>query len=725
MLDRIRRRRARYWGYFGAALLCWLILWTQYGLWHADLRFPIVSLRSDTLVNQALVFKALVDNPWYWDNSRLGAPFGLNLRDFPLPDVAVFGATKLLTLFTKNHNLIRNLVVLGGFPVVTLTSLYAMQRLGIRYTIALTCSLLYAFSTFHHMRATPHVLLAFSYFTVPILTLLAIDLLENKPIFVATESSWRRIAFPRFKRKSWRTIVACAVIGATGMVYYPFFACYLLLVAGLVAAARRRSTLPLFRSFCLVGVIGTSLALSIAPTIWQNLVHGRNAITERSPQEAEIYGLKIVQLIIPGAGHRIEFLKHLGDYYNSVAPLIGENSQAYLGLFGVAGFLYLIFIALGGPVPNERIRTLSLLNLAAVLLGTIGGFSSVFSFLVSPALRSYNRVCVYIGFVCLLSLALGAEKVAARWVSTFSSRLLMGAGLAAVLWFGLYDQYAMDQDFEHPKQECLETDAFIAKIEQAVPPNSAIYQYPYFPFSERRDYSPFTPYLHSKTLRWSFGSILGRRGDAWHSKIAALPVERGIEAIALAGFAGAYVARDQIADRGASLEATLQSLLGQPSVVSPAGDAAFYSLLEYSQKLRTSLGTHEFERRQADLLNATYLGWRDGFSPAESHGGLVDAWGRNHSRFVIDNPSSVNRTVVFKAKVRAKDSPATVSIVGDGFRTSFDVGQAGYALSEQFVVEPGEHFFRVEFDAPVAKPNIFVRSHPLGFENAVLETVQK
>jgi phosphoglycerol transferase len=453
-------------------------------------------------------------------------------------------------------------------------------------------------------------------------------------------------------------------------------------------------------------------------------MHGSNVITERSPQEAEIYGLKLVQLIIPGAGHQIGFLKHLGDYYNSIAPLVGENSQAYLGLFGVAGFLYLIFIALGGPVAIERIRTLSLLNLAAVLLGTIGGFSSIFSFLVSPTIRSYNRVCVYIGFFSLLSLALVAEKAAARWISTLSGRFLLGAGLAAVLWLGINDQYAMGPNYAQAKREFVQAEAFVAKIERAVPPNSAIYQFPYFPLSERRDYSLLAPYLYSKTLRWSFGSVLGRRGDAWHSRIAALPIERAVEAIALSGFAGAYVARDQIADRGASLEATLQSLLGQPQVVSVTGHAAFYSLGEYSEKLRKSLGTNEFERRQAELLNWTYLGWRDGFYPAESHNGLVDGWAKNHSRFVIDNPSSVKRTVVLKAKVRAKEPPASVRIIGDGFQLSFDVGPTGYALSEQFVVEPGEHFFHVEFDAPRAKHNIFIRNYPLGFENALLETIQ-
>jgi len=720
----IRRLRTRHWGYIGAAVVCCLILWTLYGLWHVDLRFPIVSLGGDALVNQALIFKALVDNPWYWDNSRLGAPFGLNLRDFPLPDLAVLGSIKLLTVFTKNHNLIRNLVVLGGFPLITLTSLYAMQRLGVRYIIALTLSLLYAFSSYHHMRLAPHALLAFSYFTVPILTLLAIPLFENRPIFVTTRLSWPKAAFQNF-RDGWRAIAACVVIGATGMVYYPFFSCYLLLVAGVVAAARSRSTLPFVRSLCLVGVIGTTLALSLAPTIVQNLTHGSNAITERSPQEAEVYGLKIAQLIIPGAGHRIEYLKHLGDYYNSIAPLVGENQTAYLGLVGVVGFLYLIFVALGGPVSDVRIRTLSYLNLAAVLLGTIGGFSSIFAFLVSPTIRSYNRICVYIGFFSLLSLALVAEKAAARWISTFAGRLVLGAGLAAVLWFGVYDQYAMESNYDQPKREYLEADAFIAKIEQSVPPNSAIYQFPYFPFSERRDYSLFTPYLHSKTLRWSFGSVLGRRGDIWHSRIAALPEERAIEVIALAGFAGAYVAREQIPDRGASLEAKLQSLLGGPQVVSATGHAAFYSFREYTEKLTKSLGQKEFERRQSDLLNWTYLGWRDGFYPAESHNGLVDVWGKNHSRFLIENPSSMTRKVVFRAKVRAKDAPAMVSIVGDGFQKSFDVGPTGYLLSEQFEVKPGKHFFHVKLNAPRANSNIFTRSHPLGFEDAVLETIQQ
>jgi len=66
-----------------------------------------------------------------------------------------------------------------------------------------------------------------------------------------------------------------------------------------------------------------------------------------------------------------------------------------------------------------------------------------------------------------------------------------------------------------------------------------------------------------------------------------------------------------------------------------------------------------------------------------------------------------------------------VSIVGDGFQKSFDVGPTGYLLSEQFEVKPGKHFFHVKLNAPRANSNIFTRSHPLGFEDAVLETIQQ
>jgi phosphoglycerol transferase len=724
MLHLIKKISSKSIGYIGAAIISSLILWTLYGLWHVDLRYPMTPLVHDAVATQALIFKALVDSPWYLDNARLGAPFALNVRDFAALDVYVLYAAKLLTVFTKNHNLIRNLVALTSFPLITLTSLYVMRRLGVRYTIALAASLLYAFSSYHHLRLGVHLVLAVSCFAVPIATLLILDLFENKPLFFAAGSSWRKIIWSK-SRSTWGAVVACIVIGTTGMVYYPFFTCYLLLVAGAVATAHTRSAMALIRSLCLVSVICLAVAFCLAPRLLQNWVHGHTGVISRPPADAELYGLKIAQLVIPGGGHRLDVLKQLAEYYNNRAPLVTENHTAYLGLIGVVGFLYLLFAGLRGNVQDARIRGLSTVNLAALLLGTIGGFSSIISFTLSSTIRSYNRISVYIGFFALLSVALLLEKAAARWVSTIYARSLLFVSLAVAVWLGVCDQYVFVDKYDEIKRDYVAFGVFISRIERSVPPNSSIYQYPYYPFNDIRDYSLLKPYLHSKTLRWSYGSCEGRRGDLWHSRVAAMPTERAMEALVLAGFAGVYVARDEYKDRGASIETALEPLLGKASITSASSQAAFYSLRRFAQRFTASLGPGEFERRRSELLDRPFLGWGHGFYGPNVHDGLVNAWGTSRNQFIVENPASSKRRLLFNAMIRVANAPANVSISGEHLEKSFIVGPNGYRLSEKLEVTMGTHYFRIETDSQRAKSGINVFEHDprVGVEDASLETL--
>ena len=70
-------------------------------------------------------------------------------------------------------------------------------------------------------------------------------------------------------------------------------------------------------------------------------------------------------------------------------------------------------------------------------------------------------------------------------------------------------------------------------------------------------YDPARAYLHSKTLRWSFGAMKGRFGDSWQKYAVDRPTPETLRTIALAGFSGVWVDRDGYADRGAAVEAKL------------------------------------------------------------------------------------------------------------------------------------------------------------------------
>jgi len=398
-----------------------------------------------------------------------------------------------------------------------------------------------------------------------------------------------------------------------------------------------------------------------------------------------------------------------------------------LGIVAVAGFAFLLCAGLAGNRVNARIRALSIATFAALLLATIGGFSSIISFTFSSTIRSYNRICVYIGYFALLAVAMGIEKVATRWVTTWFSRAILYSSLVTMTWFGVGDQYFGDNKYAEFKRQYKTFDAFIARIERSLPPNSSIYQLPYYAYNDITDYRLLHPYIHSKALHWSYGSSAGRRGDLWHSRVAAMPTEQALEALVLAGFSGAYVARDEYKDHGVSVEAALQPLLGSPSIVSPSNDAAFYSLSSFASRFTSKLAPGEFDRRRTQLLELPYLSWGHGFYGPNIHGGLVNAWGKKRNVFLIENPASHPVMLLFSAIVRVANAPATVHLSGSNIDVYLPVGAAGYRFVRHISVEPGPNHFRIETDSERAASGINVFDHDprVGIEDASLEVVTR
>jgi phosphoglycerol transferase len=116
---------------------------------------------------------------------------------------------------------------------------------------------------------------------------------------------------------------------------------------------------------------------------------------------------------------------------------VGENGATSLGVMGSIGFLFLLGMVVWPPPPGrhrgEMLRTLAVLNFAAVLFATIGGFGSMFAWIVSPQIRTYSRMNVIIGFLafsplrCSSSDCTGAGPRSLRrrrcsWCSGFSIR---------------------------------------------------------------------------------------------------------------------------------------------------------------------------------------------------------------------------------------------------------------------------------------------------------------
>ena len=568
--------------YLGAALGCCAVTFWLLALWRADLRIPFAyGVRDELTV--AIGAKWLIENPWIFSNPHLGMPFGSTMFNYAQPDVFHYLTMKLLALTTVHFGWVMNCFYLLTFPATCLCTLYVLRQFKIRHPAALLGSFLYTFLPYHFLRGEMHLFLG-AYYLVPLIILLMFRVASEAPPLLKIEP----IRLDLRQSGSIATLVICVITGSSG-VYYAFFGCFLILVAGLAAAAAQRRFAPMLSALIMMSVIAAVVFLCLSP----HLLRGHHNISARISGDAETYALKITQLLLPVSGHRLPALAALKSNYWQAAPLVNENDQATLGMVGSFGFVFLLVWAALRLMEvdfrwlnRDDQRTLSLaalLTLAATLLATIGGFGSAFALLVSPQIRSYNRISIFIGFFALLAVALLIDRAGAR-LRKQSSRIVYFCGLVLLGAVGIYDQTTPGfvPDYSTVRAAFRSDAQFVRAIEKKVPRGAMIFQLPYMTFPEASSYDLGRGYLHGRSLRWSYGAMMNEKSDLWQRSAQEQPAAEMVRRLKEAGFAGIYLDRKLYPDNGAALERDLRESLGEEPLVSVEAALCFFNLRGYN-----------------------------------------------------------------------------------------------------------------------------------------------
>lgn len=571
-----------------ATAACLSILTLAFRLWQADLRVPF-GLGGDAYAVQILV-KTLVDEPGFFHNSRIGMPSGVDLQEFPFYDLLPVLLMKVLALVTGNYAVTVNLYYLLTYPLTTLSALFVLRRFSLSYAPALLAALLYTFLPYHIHRGMAHLFLA-SYFQVPLLVLVALWLFLGKPILWHLDAESQRPGFAWRGRYAASSLLLCASCSALGDSYYTYFAAYFVAVAALAVSLRQRNFRPLLSGGALVAVLVIGGAVSLFPTLankWQQAPNPEPTV--RNHAAAEIYAMKIAHLVLPIRGHRLSFLHDfMENYYRPEVPLNNENSCASLGLIGTLGFFLLLGRCLAPsrhPDRPDLMSGLSVLNLFGVLLGTIGGFGSIISLLGWSWVRSYNRVSIFLAFFALFAVALLLERLRQRR----QADLLCGLLSALFLTVGLYDQlpHHYAPDFAGAARTWHAQESFVQRIEASVPAESMIFQLPYMSFPEHapvnevEDYDLAIGYLHSRSLRWSYGAMRGRESDLWQRQTAKRTPETMVPILTARGFRGILIDRFGYPETWPDWEARLSTLLKTEPLVSADRRYSFFKLADYT-----------------------------------------------------------------------------------------------------------------------------------------------
>jgi phosphoglycerol transferase len=665
-------------------------------LWRADLSVPLrYAAVDDTKFYLALV-KGIIGHGWFQTNSSLGAPFGQQLYDFPQgADNLNFLLIKFFALFSSSPAVVANLFFLSTFALCGLTGYLVLRQLGAARPSSLLGAVLFAVLPYHFFRGESHLLLS-AYYAVPLSAYLFFSLLGNRDLFER-----RRAVGPRpltwISGRSLFTLALCVVIGSDSL-YYATLAEVLLVAATLVALALRRPARQVLTGAILVVAIAATMAANLAPSLVYQLRHGPNHQLTRSAVQDESHGLKLTNLVLPTPNSRIPPLADVAAHYdNAVAPSYCEACYASLGTVGTAGFLWLALCALGtllgaaGWFGSRRLfRHAAFGVIVSLAVATIGGISSLLEFFVTPNIRGWNRISVFIAFFSLLAVALLLDRALAWLRGRRAGSALVPVAVGALLAFGVFDETSSSfvPSYAANAREYRSDDAFVKSIQARLPRGAGVFQLPYVPFPEgypltatsgnvpsfNSSYELARGYLHSDTLRWSYGAMKGRSGD-WSAQLAAKPMALVLASAVAAGFAGVWVdPQGYPQDGGRQVVAALRALLTEAPLMSPAGDLWFFDLRGYADRLARGHDAAQLAAlRQATLtpLRATCGG-----------GGLV-----------FFNPDPTARAATLSVSLAG--SGAVRLTFPDGRSDQVSTGANPVSVSRRVQVSPGASTVRI------------------------------
>jgi phosphoglycerol transferase len=575
-----------------------------------DFNMNIPYIYTGDGLSSSLFIKGTIENGWYNVNPNLGAPFGLEMYDYPLGgDNFQYLIMKFIALFSGNYVVVMNTYYLLTFPLCMIAAFIVLKNLKVNFFLSLSISLLYTFLPYHIIR-TGHLFLL-GYYMVPLVTMVVLWV-AHKENFILTQTDKLKFRFTR-NRYLFVSILICILIGSTGA-YYAFFSCFFLLVIGLISLLNEKNMRKLLVSIILIFFVGTSLLINISPSIYSKLTNPKeNSVSSRNFEAAETYGLKIAQLLLPTTNHNVEWIKEKKDEYNSKAPLVNENDTSSLGVIGSIGFLMLILhLFMRRKTKVEYNYTLSLLNISSVLLGTIGGFGVLFAALVSAQIRSYNRISVYIAFFSFLYIALNLNYYFDQKLKVTMKRWFFAIFSLFIIVFGIYDQTSHPLVPSKVIAEEYNNDAdFVHLISDNLPEKSMIFQIPYVSFPEGDNiknlgnYDLLKGYIHSRDLSWSFGNMKDSFGDRWMKEIMKLPIKDSIEILAKVGYSGIYIDRNgYTAAYADKIEMELKKLTNQDPLVSKDNELVFFDLTQYTEKLKSTTSLTDWNNKKNEYLSS-------------------------------------------------------------------------------------------------------------------------
>ena len=578
-------------------------------IWEVDLSIPTGFSGDGTLLG--LLVKSISENGirGFWFNSRIGAPEVSTLVDTPFMHLGMQLEFYVLTRFFSNPYTCIYIQYILGYAFCTGSMYLLLNRYSDSKLIKIILSVLFAVTPYHFIRGMGHQTLS-SYYEIPLfIYLMDIIYIENFQGVVPT----------RYKDHKWKIgilYLSCFIVGISN-IYYAFAGLLCMMMALIGRIIRRKKAIEVLPGVVLVFSVLFGVLVGLLPKVFYSIRNGWNLSAGiRQPLEAEVYGLKVIQLVLPCNYNRVGFLAELNNMYTARGFNINENAFSSLGLFGTIGFLMACEWVIWRIVQNNKNKTelterstiTSLAILMLVLYATAGGFGTLFNYIVTPELRAYNRFSIVI---CALSMCMVCffydyiiEKSEIKW-----KRVCCGCVASSLFLFSLYSEvpnYVNGWQKAYIEKDSILQD-FFNDIENTMEPDSMVYQLPYLAFPESwpinnmMDYQPALGYIYTNNIKWSYGGMRGRNKVAENlNKDNGISYEF-VNGIKKAGYSGVLIDTTGFEDNGARINSFYSEKLKLKPIISGDEQFYFYDIRNLEIDARSLVAGYGFVERFAQL----------------------------------------------------------------------------------------------------------------------------
>lgn len=602
--------------------------------------------------------------------ASFGAPFLANWNDYPSSDEGLLAwiglLTKLAGVFAgANAALVAAHLLAGG------AFYFVCRRLRYDPVIAIAAAVLFSFSRYAFSRGQLHLGLVY-YWHIP-LGILVIWLCVRQAPTIGTHG---RMLF----------CSAVAVLHAIQNPYYTGMFMQLLGLAALCQSARPESRRRAIAPLVLLAITILSFCVMNMDTFYSRVVDGPNpSVVERNYAGLEFYALKPVELLLPVV-HRIEPLHQWArEAYFGKTMLKGEAGSPYLGVVGIFALGWLAWVSFRAVARNSRERVPSHAWIVVWIFGysVVGGVNGIVGFALE-LFRGTNRYSVFILAVVLLFFVRQLTRFTRNWSAI--PRWLLATGIVAI---GLFDQIPPRiPPAGAVRRQIMADQEVVTGMEAKLPRGAMVFQLPVVrfpeagPISGMSDYEHFRPFLHSTTLRYSYGAVKGRSRDAWQAEAEALGVPHLIRRLEEYGFSAVWINRKGFGDRAASVLAAFRAADGGHLLAE--SDDVYVVALEPSSE---------------PALPAEFA---NGWHRLELGGDQDWRWSSGTAEIVLHNPTSVPKSVRLLGEIETSEPRRLAISAANALVKKMELrpGEPLALLDEPITLAPGTTRIRLVTDVP-------------------------